>query len=632
VFVIGTAGHVDHGKSALVQALSGIDPDRLSEEKARGMTIDLGFAWLNLPSGNEVSIVDVPGHERFIKNMLAGAGGIDLALLVVAADEGVMPQTREHLAILDLLGIKRGLVALTKRDLVDREWADLVAADIEETLAGTTIDGSPVIACSSVTGEGLDDLLAAIDERLAETEPKRDIGRPRLPIDRAFTMQGFGTVVTGTLIDGSVAIGDEVEILPALAGGHLTSIRSRIRGLQSHRSRVEKALPGTRTAINIAGVDVADMHRGQVVARPGALQASLAVDVRLRALSSLERPLRHNLNVTFHSGSSETPARLRLLDGERVEPGEEGWAQVRLSRPAALMPGDRFVIRDANDTIGGGSIVAVQARRHPRNRPSVVAGLERRAAGSPAEAMLLSLIERGPLDAQAMAAASTAEPGLNVDAVGELVGDGRVMAGTGEGLTIYFATETFDALAARTSNALEVYHGQHSLRAGMPKEELRSRLEVTSRVFPALLSLLAERGRIKDEGSVVALPGWAPRLSAGDEAAAQRYLASLRDEPFSPPVDAAPSEEVVQYLAATGQVVDVGGVVFAAEAYDEMVRRTVEALQSNGSITLAQIRDMFGTSRRYCQAFLEYLDQKRITVRRGDERLLGREAGKIAAR
>ncbi len=286
MFVIGTAGHVDHGKSTLVQALTGIDPDRLQEEKDRGMTIDLGFAWLKLPSGGEVSIVDVPGHERFIKNMLAGVGGIDLALLVVAADEGVMPQTREHLAILDLLGVERGVVALTKCDLVDKDWADLVGADIEETLQGTTLAGAPVVACSGVTGEGLDQLVQRLEQELARTQAKRDLGRPRLPVDRAFTVAGFGTVVTGTLIDGSLSVGEEVEVVPAVSGGHLTSLRSRIRGLQSHKEKEQKALPGTRTAINLAGLDVDDLYRGQVVTRPGWLLPSFAVDVRLRAIAS----------------------------------------------------------------------------------------------------------------------------------------------------------------------------------------------------------------------------------------------------------------------------------------------------------------------------------------------------------
>ncbi|MER3420669.1 MAG: selenocysteine-specific translation elongation factor, partial [Chloroflexota bacterium] len=307
VHVIGTAGHVDHGKSTLVQALTGIDPDRLQEEKARGMTIDLGFAWLKLPGGEEISIIDVPGHERFIKNMLAGVGGIDLALLVIAADEGVMPQTREHLAIIDLLQIRAGVVAITKTDLVEPDWLELVVADVEETLAGTTLADSPIVPCSAYTGAGLDQLVHTIEERLAQTPPKRDIGRPRLAIDRAFTIAGFGTVVTGTLIDGPLRVGQEVEIVP---GG----LRSRVRGLQTHRQKVEVARPGSRTAVNLAGLAVDALRRGQVLTVPGWLRPTTAVDVSLKAVAGLTHPIKHNTTVTFHTGAAEVEAKLRLLD------------------------------------------------------------------------------------------------------------------------------------------------------------------------------------------------------------------------------------------------------------------------------------------------------------------------------
>src|SRR2546427_2166000 len=322
MYTIGTAGHVDHGKSALVQALTGIDPDRLREEKERGLTIDLGFAWFTLPGGEEVSIVDVPGHERFIKNMLAGVGAIDLALLVIAADEGVMPQTREHLAIIDLLGIEHGVVAITKMDAVDREFLELVQAEVAESLQGTTLAGAPVVACSGTKREGLDRVLAAIEEQLMQTAPRRDLGRPRLPVDRVFTMTGFGTVVTGTLIDGSLKAGQEVEIVP---GG----LRSRIRGLQSHGRKVDEAAPGRRTAVNLTGLPVEELRRGMVLVAPGALRPAEAFDVRLRAVRYLGRAVRHNLEITFHTGSAEVEGRLLLLDADELRPGETAWAQVR---------------------------------------------------------------------------------------------------------------------------------------------------------------------------------------------------------------------------------------------------------------------------------------------------------------
>jgi selenocysteine-specific elongation factor len=438
MFVIGTAGHVDHGKSALVQALSGIDPDRLQEEKDRGMTIDLGFAWLELPGGTEVSIVDVPGHERFIKNMLAGVGGIDLALLVIAADEGVMPQTREHLAILDLLGVQRGVLAVTKSDLVEPDFLELVAADVEEVVKGTTLEGSPLVCCSAYTRDGLDELLSVIEQRLSETEPKRDLGRPRLPIDRVFTIAGFGTVVTGTLIDGSFSVGQEVEIVPAIEGGHLTALRSRLRGLQTHRSKVEQSQPGTRTAANLANVQPDQLWRGQVVTTPGWLRPSEAVDVRIKALESLSRPLRHNLHITFHSLAAEAPARLRLLEVDELLPGEETWAQVRLYKPTAVLKGDRFIIRDANDTLGGGVIVETQAKRHPRRRPGVIAALERQQSGDPSEAVYAAVAASEPAELRSVLARTDLSPEAAADAVGALLAGGRiVILGDGDARTVY---------------------------------------------------------------------------------------------------------------------------------------------------------------------------------------------------
>ena len=359
MFVIGTAGHVDHGKSLLVEALTGIDPDRLREEKARGMTIDLGFAWLTLPGGRNVSIIDVPGHERFIKNMLAGAGGIDLALLVVAADDGVMPQTREHLAILDLLGVRRGVVALTKRDLVDDEWATLVANDIVELIDGTALEGSPVVPCSSLTREGLDTLVAALDTAIDGLPPKRNIDRPRLPIDRVFTIAGFGTVVTGTLIDGELAVGAEIELMPG-------QLRGRIRGLQSHRDKIERALPGMRAAINITGIDKTDMRRGLVLGAADTLHATSAVDARLTAVAGLTHAVRHNMRVTFHCYADEANAQIRLLEAGDLRAGETSWAQIKLETPVALERGDRFVLRTPNDTIAGGVIADTAPKRHRR--------------------------------------------------------------------------------------------------------------------------------------------------------------------------------------------------------------------------------------------------------------------------
>jgi selenocysteine-specific elongation factor len=623
MFVLGTAGHVDHGKSTLVHALTGIDPDRLQEEKARGMTIDLGFAWLRLPGGSEVSIVDVPGHERFIKNMLAGVGGIDLALLVIAADEGVMPQTREHLAILDLLGVTRGILVLTKKDLVDEDWLELVAADVLDAVKGTTLEGSPLVACSATRGDGLKELLQVIETRLADLPPKRDLGRPRLPIDRVFTIAGFGTVVTGTLIDGSLSVGQEVEVLPAVVGGHPTVLRCRLRGLQTHRSKVDVALPGTRTAANLTGVSPEDLFRGQVVTTGGWLRPSMAVDVRLRALESLQRTLRHNLNITFHTFASEVPARLRLLEGDEALPGEEVWAQVRLLEPVAVLKGDRFVIRDANDTLGGGVIVETQARRHPRRRESVLSGLATAQSGSGADALYAAIAATEPVSPAAAASRTDLDAGAASAALDELLARGSVvLLGEGDGRLAYTRSR-MDLLTRSAIAAVESAQRERPLRRGLPKEELRSRLGLAPRVFQLVLDALLATGVLEDHGAAVSMPGWQPRLTPSQQTAADAYLQALDATPFSP-AEGRPAEDVFGYLVESRKVVDVGGgVAFGATAYDRMVEDVIARLGQKETVTLAEVRDLFGTSRRYAQALLEHLDRERITLRRGDDRILG---------
>ncbi len=623
MYVIGTAGHVDHGKSVLVEALTGIDPDRLREEKERGMTIDLGFAWLTLPSGREVSLVDVPGHERFIKNMLAGVGGIDLALLVVAADEGVMPQTREHLAIIDLLGVSSGVLVVTKKDLVEEGFLELVSADVLEVVEGTTLAGSPLVACSAVTGEGLDELRRVLDERLADTPTKRDIGRPRLPVDRSFTVAGFGTVVTGTLIDGALEAGQEVEIAPG-------ELRARIRGLQNHRKQVERALPGRRTAVNLSGVAKDEVRRGQVLTMPGSLRPATVIDVRLRALAALRRPLRHNANLALHVGSAEVAARLLLLDRPELPPGEEGWAQLRLAAPVAVVKGDRFVLRTPNDTVGGGEVVDAHAKRHRRSHEPTIAALEAQLSGSADEGLLAALrrVEPAPLATLAGEAGLSREELFSVAEA--LVGEGRLVA-LGELSsrdTPLMTSEAFVALTERARSLAETYHQEYPLRRGVPCEELRSRLRLEERVFAPALDRWLEAGQLVDTGVAVALPGRSPALTAEQQTEADAYLAALAASPYTPPTDRTPAADLLAYLEDAGQVVAVGeGVVFAAEAYREMVERITEHLQRDGTITLAQVRDMFGASRKYAQALLEHLDRRRVTRRVGDARVLRERPG-----
>jgi selenocysteine-specific elongation factor len=618
MYVIGTAGHVDHGKSVLVQALTGIDPDRLPEEKERGMTIDLGFAWLKLPGGQEVSIVDVPGHERFIKNMLAGVGGINLALLVIAADEGVMPQTREHLAILDLLRVKSGVLVVTKKDLVNKDWLEMVAADVMDAVKGTALAGAPLVTCSSVTGEGLDELRAVLERELAKTPPKRDIGRPRLSIDRVFTVAGFGTVVTGTLLDGSFRVGQEVEVAP---GG----LRARIRGLQTHGQKEEQATPGSRTAINLAGLAADALTRGQVVALPDTLVPTAALDVHLRALPSLRHPIRHNARVSFHSGASEVWGKVRLLERDELGPGEEGWAQVRLDAPVAVLKGDLFVIRDANDTLGGGEVVDTQARRHRRRDRATLETLTALQTGSPSEALLTILTQRQPLTLGALLKLSDAAETEARAALRELVAKGEVAA-LGEG-SVLFTRAGFAALGEKARGAVSFYYREHPLRRAMPKEELRSRLGLDSRVFQQALKTWLEEKHLEERGASVGLPGHEVKLSPSQQARADAFLQALAANPYAPPTDNLPDEELLAYLEEEGLIVVMSGVAFAAAAYRQMVEQVLSHLRAEGRLTLAQARDMFGTSRKYVQALLEHLDDQRITQRVGDERVL-REAVK----
>ena len=619
MYVIGTAGHVDHGKSTLVQALTGIDPDRLREEKERGLTIDLGFAWLRLPNGNEVSIVDVPGHEHFVNNMLAGVGGTDLALLVVAADESVMPQTREHLAILDLLNISRGLVALTKRDLVDDDWVVLVTADIEEVLKGTTLEGAPILPVSGTTGQGLPDLVTAVEGLLQEAGEKKDLGRPRLPIDRSFTMSGFGTVVTGTLIDGRLSVGQEVELVP-------TTGTTRIRGLQTHRQKVDQGQPGSRVAANLAGIAQEDVSRGDVLTTPGWLKPTTALDVRLKIIPDAPRPLKHNTFATLHTGSSESVARVRLLDRQTVEPGESAWAQLKLDDSIGVVKGDYFVIRSNRTTLGGGSVVDPHARRHRRMHAPILERLAVMEKGSDREVLVKSievseatefteLVNRANLQP---AAARAALKEMAAEKLVVILGNGTIGKGA-----IVFTAAGWASLTDSTTSFLNDYHERFPLRKGTPKEELRSRLRMAPQVFNNALPKLREDGVLVEDGLVLRRPEHARNLSDDQGKKAEEYVQVLESNPYSPPTDSPVDAEVLTLLADQGKVVKVSdSVIFATSAYEEMVEKISAEITKRGEITVADVRTTFGTSRKYALALLEYLDQQRITKRVGDARVL----------
>ncbi len=619
MYVIGTAGHVDHGKSTLVQALSGIDPDRLAEEKARGLTIDLGFAWFALPSGREVSIIDVPGHERFIKNMLAGVGGIDLALFVVAADEGVMPQTREHLAILDLLQVQHGVVALTKSDLVEPDWMDLVETELSEVLAPTTLAEAPIVRCSATSGAGLDDLRAAIDEALTDLPAVRNIGRPRLPIDRVFTISGFGTVATGTLVDGQLHVGEQVSVEP---GGRLV----RIRGLQSHKKKVEEAQPGTRTAVNLGGVAPEDLSRGMVITTPGWLHPSLVLDVRLRAVASLSKAIKHNASVTVHTSAAESPARVRLLEGDALEPGEEAWAQLRLETPIAAARGDFFVIRNSVTTTGGGRIVDTRPRRHRRNQPETLQALSRLLEGSPDDTILTVLQRLEPAPLSELRQHAELDDAVVREALERQIAEGAIVVldegGVGDGSVLATAAG-FEALTSKAVALATEFVGEHPLRPGIPKEELRSRLRLPSRAYASLERQLLEGGKLVARDGALDLPGREVSLSGEQERQIEVFVERLKAAGTKPESTDRIDGELATFLESQGTIVRVAeGVYFDAETHASMTERVTEALRVDEKITLAEVRDLLDTSRKMAQAFLEDMDRRRITRRVGDVRVL----------
>ena len=626
-YVIGTAGHVDHGKSTLVKALTGIDPDRLREEKERSMTIDLGFAWLTLPSGREVSVVDVPGHERFIKNMLAGVGGIDAALLVVAADEGPMPQTDEHLAILDLLGVSRGLVVLTKVDTVEADWRDLIVEETREKLVGTTLESAPIVPVSSLTGQGLDDLRAAMDTMLDRVPPHHEAGRPRLPIDRVFSVAGFGTVVTGTLLDGPLELGQEVEILPE-------GRRGRVRGLQSHRTKEERANPGSRTAVNLSGLAVEELRRGDVLTTPGWLTPTRLLDARVRLISDSPIPLEQNDEVDFFIGSSETTARVTLLEANRLDPGEETWLQLRFPEPLVAVKGDRFILRRPSPslTIGGGLVIDPHPRRHRRFREDVVQALVVLATGTPEEIVEQALGD-APLELRALLR-QLALPEASVrTALAELAGQERIIVLRRGGTDAPGPAAPSDYLARRAvvdraaeqiRASLAAYHERNPLRRGMPREEVRSRLGWPARAFEELVVRAAAARVLADDGETLRRADFEIRFTPAQRERIDRYLAALRAAPHTPP---SPAEfgiepELAIALAETGEVVRVdAGIVFTADTFRDIEQQVLAVIDGEGRITLAQFRDHFGSSRKYAQAVLEFLDQRRVTRRIGDERV-----------
>lgn len=618
--VIGTAGHVDHGKSTLVEKLSGINPDRLAEEQSRQMTIDLGFAWLDLPDGETVGIVDVPGHRDFIENMLAGVGGIDLALLVIAADEGIMPQTREHLAILQLLDIRDIVIVISKIDLIDDpDWIELVELEVEELLFQSGFGALPLINVSAHTGAGIDPLVETLRHLLAEIPQRVDYHQPRLPVDRVFAVSGFGAVATGTLSGGTLSIGDSIEMQPSGKTG-------RIRGLQSYRRDVETAMPGSRVAVNISGVNSAEIQRGDVLAFPGQIRPTLLADAHFTQLGDIERPLAHNDEVKIFCGASESIANVRLLNDDSLSPGATGWLQIRLRDPLPLSRGDRFILRYPSpaETIGGGLIINPHpGRRHKRFQPRIIEELELSLSGSPGERLAqaakgvapqkLSGLQKklGYSDDEMNAALTDALSGGLIRKVGEQE---------------YWAAESWQRLADSIMNALRKFHAANPLRLGMPRPELQSRLNVKLNLIDRVVE---NEDHLTLETNFVRLTDHAIRFSSEQDERAKRVMRRLGAEAYTPPAIAdlnrIAGEEVVRALADLRQIVNVNdSIAFAADIYNQLVSEIRNHIGEFGEIDAKTLRDKFGTSRKYAIAVLEHLDSLGITQRVGDVRKRGR--------
>jgi selenocysteine-specific elongation factor len=633
--IVGTAGHIDHGKSALVKALTGTDPDRWEEEKRRGITIDLGFAHLDLGEDLRVGFVDVPGHERFVKNMLAGVGGIDLVLLVVAADESIKPQTREHFDICRLLGIRKGLVALTKSDLVEREMVELVKLEVQDFVAGSFLAGAPIVALSSRTGEGLD-LLRAELRRLGSEVPARPTETPfRLPIDRAFVMKGFGAVVTGTLISGKIHKEQEVEIFPL-------GRRVRVRGIEVHNQPAESAIAGQRTAVNLAGVDAQELERGMMLAAPGLFEATDRAHAAISLLPSA-RLLKNRARVHFHCWTAETIAEVVLLDKNELAASDRAFAQLRLGRPSLLLPGDRFIIRQLSPviTIGGGMVLDNQPPRSRRRDSGVVPALEILAADEPAERLNVWVDRAGEIPIGGVVSRTGWPPEEVMRVARVLEAEERIRV-WGRPPAMLVHSNYFTVLAGRAIEVLEAFHSANPLVAGMPKEELRAAIALraagelrvpSAGLFAVLLQDLAAKDKLVGQGEVVRLAGRGIELTPEETAARDEICASFGKAGLAVPsanevlsrlrIERARAEKILKILLKDGALIKVTeDLIFHASALARLRELLAHEKLQNPRINVTRFKELTGLTRKYAIPLLEYLDRERITRREGDERMI----------
>lgn len=626
--ILGTAGHIDHGKSSLVKALTGTDPDRLKEEKERGITLDLGFASLDLPGGSRLGIVDVPGHEGLIKNMLAGVGGIDIVMLVVAADEGIMPQTREHLSICDLLHIKKGLIAITKTDMVDKNWLDLVTDEVRMFVKGSFLEKAAVVPVSSKTGENLDALVKELDRLAREVQPKSPNGILRLPIDRVFTIKGFGTVATGTLISGTISIEQEIEILPK-------GIAAKVRGLQSHNQSVQRAIAGQRTAVNLQGMEKDDLSRGDTIVSKGFFTPTRIIDAAARILNDASRTLRTGSRIRFYNSTQEAIGRLVLIGKDELGAGQEGFVQFRLERPVVVQHGDRFIIRFYSpiETLGGGEVLDPHPRRHKRsNVGESLARLETLKTGTMEEKISVFVSGRGSagMEESEIVGAMAADKNEIEEAASAAVRGKRLIRAD----TLYVHSYHVAALENRIISLVSDYHRNNPLKPGMDKEELKSALKarISQKVLNLMMEGLVKKKQLAADGSKLRLPEFKAGGGAGKELM-ERIKIAITKGGAQPPVRedipgmfGVTEKEAVDIFRLISKDSDIArindSILLSKRVVEKMMADLVRYLQEKKEITVSEFRDLAKTSRKYAVPILEYFDTQKVTQRVGDKRVM----------
>ncbi|MDI6617394.1 MAG: selenocysteine-specific translation elongation factor [Clostridiales bacterium] len=631
--IIGTAGHIDHGKTALIKALTGRDTDTLEEEKKRGISINLGFTYFDLPSGKRAGIIDVPGHEKFIKNMLAGASGIDMVLLVIAADEGIMPQTREHLNILSLLDIKNGIVVVTKTDIVEKEWLDAVIEDIREYLKGTFLQDADIVPVSSVTGKGIDTLVKLIDRLSDKVAAKDEGGIFRLPIDRVFTISGFGTVITGTLISGKIDEGDKIEIFPV-------KVETRARSIQVHEQPVKTAYAGQRVAINIANIKVEDIRRGYVAASIKSMEPSTMIDCRLNYLKDAGKPLKNRERVRVYQGTEELFGRVILLEDEELKPGESSLVQIRLESPISALSGDKYIIRRYSPmfTIGGGTIINSNAKKHKRFDREVIDELAKMEKGDLDEIIENETLKTSADFPDAKHLAKSTGKGLNEvgSIIDRLIKSRRLVAFSIGDSYCYVHRKYIDEIANKFRAILGQFHEKYPLRPGMSKEELKSRAlksSVKQNIFDDLLVMLKDMKEIKISNKYISLYDFEIRLDSRQEDIKQKIMKLYGQAGINVPktsevidnfgADKEAAGMVLGFLMDNGQLVKINeDMIISRDTYDGSISALKGFINKYGDINLAQYRDLLKTTRKYAVSLLEYFDDNKITKRIGDKRIL----------